>query len=59
MFSYQEIGSSLVSFLMIFEVQQPELFRLVFRALSSKFPEFNLSIAGPRPISTAAAIEWQ
>ena len=47
MFSSQEIGSSLVSFLMIFEAQQPELFRFIFRALSSKFPkiqEFNLTI---------------
>ena len=29
-----EIGSSLVSFLMIFEAIQPELFRLMFHALS-------------------------
>ena len=44
---FQEIGSSLVSFLMIFEALQPELFRLMFHALSSKvpkIPEFNLTI---------------
>ena len=43
-----EICSSLISFLMILEALQAELFRLMFHALSSKFqkiPEFSLSIS--------------
>ena len=45
--SPHEIGSSLVSFLMIFKALQPDLFRLMFHALSSKvpkIPEFSLTI---------------
>ena len=43
--SSQEIGSSLVSFEMIFEALQSEIFRFKFRLLSSeivKIPEFTL-----------------
>ena len=46
-FSSQEIGSGLVSFKMIFEALQSELFRLNFPSLSSKtlkIWEFNLMI---------------
>ena len=45
MFSSQEIGPSLVSFQMIFEALQSELFRFKFHSLGSKIlkiPEFNL-----------------
>ena len=47
-FCSQEIGSGWVSFQMIFEALQFELFRFNFRSLSSKIlkiPEFNLLIA--------------
>ena len=46
-FSSQEIGSGSISFEMIFEALQSELFRFKFQRLSSKilkFPEFNLFI---------------
>ena len=47
MFSSQEIGSSLVSFFMIFEALKSELYRSKFHSLSSKIlriPELNLCI---------------
>ena len=46
-FSYQEIGSSLISLEMIFEALQSELFRFKFHILNSKILkilEFNLCI---------------
>ena len=48
MSSSQEIGSGLISFEMIFEALQSELFRFKFPKLSSnieKIPEFDLIIA--------------
>ena len=44
-----DIGTSLVSFIMIFEALQSELFRFQLQSLSRKipkFPEFNLSMSG-------------
>ena len=37
-----EIGSGLVSFEMIFEALESELYSLDFHSLCSKIPEFNL-----------------
>ena len=50
LFGSQEIGSNSVSFSMIFEAQQSEIFRSRFHSLSSKIlkiPEFNLVINSP------------
>ena len=47
MFGFQEIGSSLVSFQMILEALQSELFRFTFHLLNSKIvkiPGFNLTM---------------
>ena len=42
MFGSNEIGSGLVSFEMIFEALESELYSLDFHSLCSKIPEFNL-----------------
>ena len=44
MFGSHGIGSSSVSFVMIFEALQSELFKFKFDSLSLKIPEFNLLI---------------
>ena len=43
MFISQGIGSALISFRMIFQALESEIFRLHFLSLSSKIPEFNTS----------------
>ena len=45
MFIFQGIRSAFISFQMIFQALESEIFRLNFPSLNSKIPEFNQSIS--------------